>query len=70
MGPHLILRWIVCIYLGTYDNVYTHAEVIESGLGALSSLGCEVYGRWSEQCVKLVPALARERARGVHPRLR
>ena len=52
------------------ENTNTYAKVTESGLGALTSLGCEVYGRWSEQCVKLVPALACERARGVRPRLR
>ena len=33
-------------------------------------LGCEVYGRWGPQCIKLVPELARERARGLHPRIR
>ena len=50
------------------DNIY--CEVIDSGLGALLCLGCEVYGRWGPQCVKLVPELARERARGLHPRIR
>ena len=29
-----------------------------------------MYGRWSTQSVAMVPALARERSRGVHPRLR
>ena len=41
-----------------------------SGLGALYSLGAEVYGRLSQQSVELLPALARERSRGMHPRLR
>ena len=30
----------------------------------------EVYGRWGQQCIDLVPALARERSRGLHPRIR
>ena len=52
------------------DNDQTYHEVLETGLGALYCLGCEVYGRWGKQCVKLVPALAREHARGLHPRVR
>ena len=44
--------------------------LVESGLGVLLRLGCEVFGRWSQQCIELVPALGRERTRGVHPRLR
>jgi len=52
------------------DNDDTYHEVISSGLGALLCLGCEVYGRWGAQCVKLVPAMAREYARGLHPRIR
>ena len=44
--------------------------MLDSGLGALYSLGHEVYGRWSHQAVELMPRLARERARGLHPRLR
>lgn len=52
------------------DNNDNYHEVISSGLGELLCLGCEVFGRWSSQCVKLVPALARERSRGLHPRIR
>ncbi len=52
------------------DIVQVYHEVISSGLGTLLCLGCEVYGRWSQQCVDLVPALARERSRGLHPRIR
>ena len=52
------------------ENDDTYAEVISTGLGSLQCLGCEVFGRWGAQCVKLVPALARERSRGLHPRLR
>lgn len=33
-------------------------------------MGCEVFGRWSRQSVELVPALARERASGMHLRIR
>ena len=52
------------------DNDTIYEEVLSTGLGALLCLGCEVYGRWGQQCVKLVPELARERARGLHPRVR
>ena len=44
--------------------------MVESGLGSLYCLGAEVYGRWGAQAIRLVPALAREKARGIHPRLR
>ena len=56
--------------LAEAENNDTYREVTESGLGSLQCLGCEVYGRWSAQSVVIVPALARERTRGVHPRLR
>ena len=49
------------------DNNYR--EVIDSGLGALYCLGCEVFGRWGLPCVDLVSKLAREHARGLHPRI-
>ena len=52
------------------ENDATYAIVTDSGLGSLLCLGCEVFGRWSQQCVDLVPQLARERARGLHPRVR
>ena len=52
------------------QNDSTYPEVEESGLGELLCLSAEVFGRWGEQCVKLVPSLARERTRGVHVRLR
>ena len=45
------------------DNDTTYAEVRSTGLGSLQCLGVEVYGRWSRQCVCLVPTLARERCR-------
>jgi len=52
------------------ENNSTYREVQTSGLGALYCLGAEVYGRWGEPCVKLLPELARERARRLHPRIR
>ena len=52
------------------DNDRIYPEVTASGLGVLLCLGCEVYGRWGSQCIKLVPELARERCRGLHPRIR
>ena len=52
------------------DNDSTYHEIVESGLGVLYSLGAEVFGGWSEQAVAFLPELARERSRGMHPRLR
>ena len=52
------------------DNEATYQPVVESGLGALYCLGCEVYGRWGEPCTRLMHALVRERSRLLHPRVR
>ena len=54
----------------TAENDRTYRVVTDSGLGGLYSLGATVFGRWSTQAVKLLPELARERSRGLHPRLR
>ena len=54
----------------TAANNSIYSEVVDSGLGALYSLGAEVYGRMCNQAVTLLPELARERCRGLHPRLR
>ena len=52
------------------DNNSVYQPVLDSGLGALYSMGFEVFGRWSTQMVDLLPLLAREKSRGYHPRLR
>ena len=52
----------------TRDNNQTYHEVIDTGLGALYCLGAEVFGRMRTQAVKLLPELARERSRSMHPR--
>ena len=39
-------------------------------MGALYCLSAEAYGRWGEQAISPVPALAHERTRTLHPRLR
>ena len=44
----------------------THT-VIDSELGSLLCLGFEVFGRWGSQCVDILPQLAREEPRGIHP---
>ena len=54
----------------TRENNTTYAPVVASGLGAIYSLGHEVYGRMSKEAVELLPKLAREKARGMHVRLR
>ena len=54
----------------TAENNRTYHEVTASGVGVLYCLGAEVFGRWSAQAVALLPELARERSRGMHPRLR
>ena len=52
------------------DNNATYRPVIESGLGELLYLGCEVYGRWGQPCINLMEKLVRERSRLLHPRVR
>ena len=52
------------------QNDITYNVVTDSRLGALYCLGFEVFGRWGPQCVTLLPWLAHEKARGLHPRLR
>ena len=52
------------------ENNSTYREVVLSGLRALYSLGAEVFGRRNLQAVALLVALARERSRGMQPRLR
>ena len=52
------------------ENDNTYAAVTQSGLGSLYCLGFEVFGRWGKQSVELLPLLAREKSRGMHPRLR
>ena len=52
------------------ENDAIYHEVISSGLGILQCLGAEVFGRWGQQAVDLIPALARERSRGLHPHIR
>ena len=52
------------------ENNQTYDDVIATGLGSLQCLGSEVYGRWGAQSVQLVPALARERCRFLHARIR
>ena len=52
------------------ENNNTYAEVVNSGLGSLQSLGAEVYGRWSAQAIRLVPKLAAARTRTLHPRIK
>ena len=51
-------------------NANTYPEVTSSGLGKLLCLGAEVFGRWSSDCVELVPLLAREHSRDAHPQIR
>ena len=52
------------------ENDRAYNIVLRSGIASLQCLGCEVYGRWGRQSVKLVPLLARERTRGLHCRIR
>lgn len=52
------------------DHNRTYEEVISSGLRDLLCLGREVLGRWSLQSAQMLPELAQERSRGLHPRIR
>ena len=54
----------------TRDNVAKYREVVESGSGSLSCLGCEVFGRWADDVVRILPAMAAENARGLPPLVR
>ena len=56
--------------LAETNNNDTYKEVLESRLASLQCLGCDVYGRWGQQCIALVPKLSRERVRGLTPRVR
>ena len=51
----------------TRDNVANYRELVESGLGSLLYLGCEVFGRGADDVVRIVPALAAENARSLPP---
>ena len=52
------------------ENYTTYPEVTSSGLGRLCCLSSEVFGRWGSDPIDLVPALARERSRGLPRRIR
>ena len=54
----------------TRDNVANYREVVESELGALLCLGCEMFGRWADDVVRIVPAMAAEKACGLPPLVR
>ena len=54
----------------TRDNNRIYQEVVSSGLGKLLCLGAEVYGRWSTDCIEVVPLLTRKYSRRFYPRLR
>ena len=56
--------------LAQNKNDNTYVDVTRSGLGSLYCLGFEVFGRWGKQSAELIPKLAREKSRGMHPRLR
>ena len=47
----------------------TYPELVDSGELRLTTLACEVGGRWSQACVDLVRLLASARARDAPPRL-
>ena len=47
-----------------------YAEVVASPAAHLLCLGVEVVGRWGQDALATVPALARERARGLPARVR
>ena len=48
----------------------TYSDIPDSGVARLVVLGCEVYGRWSEDAVVLVRQLAEAKAREAPPALR
>ena len=48
----------------------TYSDVNPSGVARLLVLGCEVFGRWSDDSVDLVRQLAKAKARDAPPALR
>ena len=52
------------------DNEDNYRPVVDSGIASLKCLGCEVFGRWSADCVQMVPAMALQRTKGLHVRVR
>ena len=52
------------------ENNNTYPEVDRSGLGRLCCLSNEVFGRWGEDPIEIIPALAREKSRGLPRRIR
>jgi hypothetical protein len=48
----------------------TYAELVDSAYGQLVVLACEVGGRWSEDCLRLVRTAAKYRSRGAPHLLR
>ena len=54
----------------TRDNVANYRDFVESGLGSLLCLGCEVFGQWVDDVVRIMPAMADEKARGMPPLVR
>ena len=52
------------------ENDDTYRTVVDSGIASLKCLGHEVFGRWGDTCIQLLPKLALERTRGLHIRIR
>ena len=48
----------------------TYSDVSSSGVACLLVLGCEVYGRWSDDAIDLIRQLARSKSREAPPALR
>ena len=68
--PGCLLRDGGALRRAQRDNNRNYPEVVSSGLGRLCCLSVEVFGRWGDDCIELVPALARERVRGLPARVR
>ena len=47
------------------DNAETYAAVPRSGVGSLLCLSVETFGRWGEDCLRILLALAAQRAEGL-----
>ena len=50
---------------GEHDKTITYPELVDSPIARLTTLACEVGGRWSPACQDIVSQLARARARSV-----
>ena len=56
--------------MGPYAAIWLTVWPTTTNVSLDNKLAVETYGRWGKQAVELVPKLAQDRTKGVHPRVR